>query len=160
MNTYKFYRLLIHSSLPDLRIPWSHTFSTASGFTHLYLLHLFQGLKRLTLLIIETYTLAYHIFKISQFIIYKLITLSNIIYNSIIFNILHFLQTGFTHLYLLHLFQGLKCFALSIIEAYTLAYRIFKISQFNIYKQSNITYFSIIFNILHNYNYQGERTHF
>jgi hypothetical protein len=35
---------------------------------------------------------------------------------------------------------------------------IFKISQFNIYKQSNITYFSIIFNTLHNYNYQDERT--
>ena len=41
---------------------------------------------------------------------------------------------------------------------YTLACSIFKISQFNIYKQSNITYFSIIFNTLHNYNYQGERT--
>ena len=36
--------------------------------------------------------------------------------------------------------------------------RIFKISQFNIFKQSNITYFSIIFNTLHNYKYQGERT--
>ena len=41
---------------------------------------------------------------------------------------------------------------------YFLACRIFKISQFNIFKQSNITYFSIIFNTLHNYNYQGERT--
>ena len=41
---------------------------------------------------------------------------------------------------------------------YTLACRIFKISQFNIHKQSNITYFSIIFNTLHNYNYQDERT--
>ena len=38
-----------------------------------------------------------------------------------------------------------------------IACRIFKISQFNIYKQSNITYFSIIFNTLHNYNYQGEQ---
>jgi len=45
------------------------------------------------MLIIETYTLTYHIFKISQFIIYKFITPSNIIYNLIIFNILHFLQT-------------------------------------------------------------------
>ena len=41
---------------------------------------------------------------------------------------------------------------------YFLACRIFKISQFNIFKQSNITYFSIIFNTLHNYKYQGERT--
>ena len=41
--------------------------STDSGFTHLYLLHLFQGLKCLTLPIIETYTLACHIFKISPF---------------------------------------------------------------------------------------------
>jgi hypothetical protein len=41
---------------------------------------------------------------------------------------------------------------------YFLACRIFKISQLNIFKQSNITYFSIIFNTLHNYNYQGERT--
>ena len=41
---------------------------------------------------------------------------------------------------------------------YFLACRIFKISQFNIFKQSNITYFSIIFNTLHNYNYQDERT--
>ena len=114
MDTYKFYRVLIQSSLPDLLIPRTHTFSTASGFTHHYLLHLFQGLKRLTLLIIETFTLAYHIFKISQFII----TPSKIIYNSIIFNILHFLQTGFTHLYLLHLFQGLKCLALPIIETH------------------------------------------
>ena len=94
--------------------------------------------------------MVYHIVKIAQFLIYKLITPSNIIYNSIIFNILHFLDSGFTHLYLLHLFQGLKCL--------TLACHIFKISQFNIYKQSNITYFSIIFNILHSYNYQGERT--
>ena len=94
-------------------------------------------------------------------ICYKLFTPSNIIYSSIFFNILHFLQTGFTRLYMLHLFlQGLKCLTFPIIETYTLAYRIFKISQFNIYKQSNITYFSIIFNILHNYNYQGERTHF
>jgi hypothetical protein len=27
------YRLLIHSSLPDLLIPSTHTFSTDSGFT-------------------------------------------------------------------------------------------------------------------------------
>jgi hypothetical protein len=40
---------------------------------------------------------------------------------------------------------------------YFLACRIFKISQFNSFKQSNITYFSIIFNTPHNYNYQGER---
>ena len=53
------YRLLIHSSLPDLLIPRTHTFFTDSGFTHLCLLHSFQGLKRLTLFIIETYTLAH-----------------------------------------------------------------------------------------------------
>ena len=76
---------------------------------------------------------------------YKLITPSNIIYNSIIFNILHFLHT---RLYLLHLFQGLKCLPLPIIETYTLACRIFKISQFNIYNQSNINYFSIILFIM------------
>jgi hypothetical protein len=87
---------------------------------------------------------------------YKLITPSNIIYNSIIFNILHFLDSGFTglyllhlfqglkcltsiifnilhfldsgftRLYLLHLFQGLKCLTLPIIETYTLACRILK----------------------------------
>jgi hypothetical protein len=38
-------------SLPDLLIPRTHIFSTDSGFTHLYLLHSFQGLKRLTLFI-------------------------------------------------------------------------------------------------------------
>jgi hypothetical protein len=48
MDTYNFYRLSIHSSLPALPIP-----------------------TYLTLLIIETYTLVYSIFKISQFIIYK-----------------------------------------------------------------------------------------
>ena len=32
------------------------------------------------------------------------------------------------------------------------------LTQFNSFKQSNITYFSIIFNTLHNYHYQGERT--
>ena len=53
-----YYRLLVHSSLPDLLILRTHTFSTDSGFTHLYLLNSFQGLKRLTLFIIETYTLA------------------------------------------------------------------------------------------------------
>jgi hypothetical protein len=40
------YRLLNHSSLPDLLIPRTHTFSTDSGFTHPYLLHSFQGLKQ------------------------------------------------------------------------------------------------------------------
>ena len=48
MDTYTFYRLSIHSSIPALPIP-----------------------TYLTLLIIETYTLVYSIFKISQFIIYK-----------------------------------------------------------------------------------------
>jgi hypothetical protein len=65
------YRLLIHSSLPDLLISRTHTFSTDPGFTHLYLLHSFQGLKRLTLFIIETYTLAYQLFLIS-YIFYRL----------------------------------------------------------------------------------------
>ena len=55
----KYNGLLIHSSLPDLLIPRTHTFSTDSGFTHLCLLHSFQGLKPLTLFIIETYTLAH-----------------------------------------------------------------------------------------------------
>ena len=114
------YRLLNHSSLPDLLIPRTHTFSTDSGFTHLYLLHSFQGLKRLTLFIIETYTLAYQLFLIS-YIFYRL--------------------CGFTNRYLIHLFQGLKCLTLLIIETYTLVYSIFKISQFIIYKPSNIIYF-------------------
>ena len=92
------YRLLIHSSLPDLLIPRTHTFSTDSGFTHLYLLHSFQGLKRLTLFIIETYTLAYQLFLIS-YIFYRL--------------------CGFTNRYLIHLFQGLKCLTLPIIETYS-----------------------------------------
>ena len=38
-----------------------------------------------------------------------------------------------------------------------LAWVIFKISQFIIYKPSNIIYTSFIFNILHIYNYQGEQ---
>ena len=54
MDTYNIYRLSIHSSIPALLIP-----------------------TYLALLIIETYTLVYSIFKISQFIIYKP---SNIIY--------------------------------------------------------------------------------
>jgi hypothetical protein len=121
------YKLITPSNIIYNSIIFNILHFLESGFTRLYLLHLFQGLKCLT---------------------------------SIIFNILHFLDSGFTRLYLLHLFQGLKCLTLPIIETYTLACRIFKISQFNIYKQSNITYFSIIFNILHNYNYyQGDRTH-
>ena len=119
------YKLITPSNIIYNSIIFNIPHFLDSGFTGLYLLHLFQGLKCLT---------------------------------SIIFNILHFLDSGFTRLYLLHLFQGLKCLTLPIIETYTLACRIFKISQFNIYKQSNITYFSIIFNILHNYNYyQGEQ---
>ena len=90
------YRHLIHSSLPDLLIPRTHTFSTDSGFTHLYLLHSFQGLKRLTLFIIETYQL----FLIISYIFYRL--------------------GGFTNRYLIHLFQGLKCLTLPIIETYSL----------------------------------------
>ena len=55
--------------------------------------------------------------------------------------------------------KGLKF--LLIIETYTLACPIFKISQFIIiYKPSNIIYNSFIFNILQIYNYQGEQTHF
>jgi hypothetical protein len=46
----------------------------------------------------------------------------------------------------------------NIIETYTLACPIFKISQFIIDKPSNIIYNSFIFNILHIYKYQGERT--
>ena len=89
------YRLLIHSSLPDLLIPRTHTFSTDSGFT---LLHSFQGLKCLTLFIIETH--------------------SSI---PIIFNILHFLDSvdSLLNRYLIHLFQGLKCLTLTIIETYS-----------------------------------------
>ena len=49
-------------------------------------------------------------------------------------------------------------FNLLIIETHTLACPIFKISQFIIDKLSNIIYNSFIFNILHIYNYQGERT--
>ena len=90
------YRLLIHSSLPDLLIPRTHTFSTDSGFTHLYLLHSFQGLKRLTLFIIETYTLAYQLFLIS-YIFYRL--------------------SGFTHLYLLHSNTKLNVLVLGMNEA-------------------------------------------
>jgi hypothetical protein len=89
---------LIRFTLPDLLIPRTHTFSTDSGFTHLYLLHSFQGLKRLTLFIIETYTLAYQLFLIS-YIFYRL--------------------CGFTNRYLIHLFQGLKCLTLPIIETYS-----------------------------------------
>jgi hypothetical protein len=59
-----------------------------------YLLHSFQGLKRLTLFIIETYQL----FLIS-YIFYRL--------------------CGFTNRYLIHLFQGLKCLTLPIIETYS-----------------------------------------
>jgi hypothetical protein len=94
------YRLLFHSSLPDLLIPRTLTFSTDSGFTHLYLLHSLQGLKRLTLFIIETYTL----FSIP-----------------IIFNILHFLDSvdSLLNRYLIHLFQGQKCLTLTIIETYS-----------------------------------------
>jgi hypothetical protein len=49
-------------------------------------------------------------------------------------------------------------FTVLIIETHTLACSIYKISQFIIYKLSNIIYNSFIFNILHIYNYQGERT--
>jgi hypothetical protein len=52
-----------------------------------------------TLFIIETYTLAYQLFLIS-YIFYKL--------------------CGFTNRYLIHLFQGLKCLTLPIIETYSL----------------------------------------
>jgi hypothetical protein len=45
-----------------------------------------------------------------------------------------------------------------LVETHTLACPIFKISQFSFYKLSNIIYISFIFNILHIYNYQGERT--
>ena len=45
-----------------------------------------------------------------------------------------------------------------LVETHILACPIFKISQFSIYKLSNIIYNSFIFNILHIYNYQGERT--
>ena len=91
------YRLLIHSSLPDLLIPRTHTFSTDYGFTHLYLLHSFQGLKRF------------------NFVHYRNI------HFSIPINILHFLDSvnSLLNRYLIHLFQGLKCLTLTIIETYS-----------------------------------------
>ena len=49
--------------------------------------------------IIETYTLAYQLFLVS-YIFYRL--------------------GGFTNRYLIHLFQGLKCLPLPIIETYSL----------------------------------------
>jgi hypothetical protein len=67
---------ILNASLPDLLIPRTHIFSTDSGFTHLYLLHSFQGLKHLTLFIIETYTLAYQLFLIS-YIFYRLCEFTN-----------------------------------------------------------------------------------
>jgi hypothetical protein len=116
-DTYIFYILWIHSSLPASFIPRTKTFN---------------------------------------FVPYRNIHFSI----PIIFDILHFLQTGFTNRYLIHLFQGLKCLTLPIIEThspwtytcisichfrvtntyvhwFTLACHIFKISQFNIYTVSN-----------------------
>jgi len=45
--------------------------------------------------------------------------------------------------------KGLQCLSLLITEIYTLAYPIFKISQFIIYKPLNIIYTSCIIYILY-----------
>ena len=98
---YYFFNTLIKykelQTLDSLIFTWFTNSKHTDIFYRLWI-HSFQGLKRLTLFIIETYTLAYQLFLVS-YIFYRL--------------------GRFTNRYLIHLFQGLKCLPLPIIETYT-----------------------------------------
>jgi hypothetical protein len=88
------------------------------------------GMSKITLIVVKSGYLAKEVYRFDwEFGERFLQTLNSLIY------------TWFTYS------KGLKCLTLLIIETYTLACSIFKISQFIIYKPSNIIYTSFSFGV-------------